>query len=97
MLVFLRQPLRFCGLRSGDLIVASSLGNEEERDNKVPPPYFTSVRRYNIKQARNAVPPSRHPHGPSVVNRSRKFLEVAELLLSYQPGKGRVLSLRSGR
>ena len=23
-----------------DLIVASSLGNEEERDNKVPPPYL---------------------------------------------------------
>jgi hypothetical protein len=30
------------GLRSCDLIVASSLGNEEERGNKVPPPYFTN-------------------------------------------------------
>ena len=30
------------GLRRDDLIVASSLGNEEERDNKVPPPYFTN-------------------------------------------------------
>ena len=26
-------------VRSGDLIVASFLGNEEERDNKVPPPF----------------------------------------------------------
>jgi hypothetical protein len=31
-----------CVRTSGGLIVASSLENEEERDNKVPPPYFTN-------------------------------------------------------
>ena len=33
-----------------DLIVASSLGNEEERDNKVPPPYFTNSDARQYKQ-----------------------------------------------
>ena len=38
----LRMKIWVLRARSGDLIAASSLGNEEERDNKVPPPYFTN-------------------------------------------------------